>query len=142
MKKLILLVVFTLPLMAQAQPSEGQDWWACQEVQAAGLAWEGGNWVATGFEVSKRFLLVADGEGLTQHSVSRAMDVNLDSVICTSDNAQGQTFCICKLTGKSLGFDRRTGMGAMGNIFGALWEPVQNDYRDSLDVAPFECVKG
>ena len=75
MKKIWTLILLVTPFMSQAQPPEGQDWWACQSVQAAGLVWEGGNWVATGFEVSGRFLLVADGEGLTQHSVSRAMDV-------------------------------------------------------------------
>ena len=67
MKKLIVLIICNLPLMGQAQPSEGQDWWACQSVASSGLTYEGGQWKPQNFAHNKRFILIGEGDGVTQY---------------------------------------------------------------------------
>ena len=136
MKKLILLVVFTLPLIAQAQPPEGQDWWACQSIEKAGLNFEDGRWMPKKFKPDRRFILIAGDEGITKASASKAMDANEWGVFCSSSNVDGDIFCISHWVGVSLAFDKDTGKGAMSNILGGIYN------SDSLSVEPFECVKG
>lgn len=139
MKKLILLVALALPLMGQAQPSEGQDWWACQAVQSAGLSWEDGRWEAARFRADNRFILVARGNGITTESAAKAMETNVGGVTCSSPNSAGHVYCISNWVGTSLVFGTRTGNGAIAEILGGASD---GDTKDTLSVDPFECVKG
>ena len=145
MKKLILLIAMTLPLMGQAQPPEGAEWWACQAVASAGLNWEDRQWQPARFKPNKRFILVAGDDGVSKASVAKALGMPSGGeigLICSSDNIANDTFCINNWTGQSFGFRPLTGKGALGGMTGAMMEPEDNGYRDSNYVTPFECVKG
>ena len=74
MKKLIALLAVTLPLVGQAEPPEGQDWWACQSVAAGGLIWEKPSWRATRFNHDFRFILIGVNNTITEASAAKAMD--------------------------------------------------------------------
>ena len=142
MKKLIALLAVALPLVGQAQPPEGKEWWACQSVESGGLIWENGRWRATLFNHDERFVLIAEGGGLTKASVAKAMDSPETALICSYENVQGNTFCVSRWTGISFAFNPETGLGAMGGILGAIYEPSADGLRDSMSVTPFECAKG
>ena len=135
MKKLILLVVFTLPLMAQAQPPEGQDWWACQSIASAGLIYELGKWEATGFISEQKFILIADGDSLSTSSVLKA---GIEPKPKCRVSTLGKISCTDTLGG-SLLFNKALGRGAISQIYGGASD---GDTRDTLSVTPFECTKG
>ena len=142
MKKLVALLAVALPLMGQAQPPEGQDWWACQSVEYGGLKWENGKWKGTLFNHDKRFVLIAEDGGLKKSSVAKAMDAYPEELICSNQNVAGHIFCLSEWTGDSFGFDPQTGNGSIGGILGAVLEPSANGSRDTLGVTAFECAKG
>jgi len=137
MRLLISLLAILLPLSASAQPPEGQDWWACQSVESAGLNWEYRQWKATTFNHDERFILIAEGDGLQKESVAKAMGSSVASIECSGWHG---TFCI-DVVGQSFGFMPDTGNGAMTSIFGGVQASGRED-RDSLIVTPFECTKG
>ena len=138
MKKLILLVAFTLPLMAQAQPPEGQDWWACQSVASSGLAYEGGQWKPANFSHNERFILIGEGAGVTKASAAKALGTPEGAVNCQL-NPYGEFFCFTSLTGLSFGFSTKTENGAIGRILGGV---ADGEERDTMHVLSFMCTKG
>ena len=137
MKKLILLVVFTLPLMAQAQPPEGQDWWACQSVQNAGLIYQSGAWESVYFSDELKFVLIADVSSLTTESVYKAGITT--KAECRANPFTLGTVSCTDISGGHLFFDKRLGRGAISHIYGGA---MDGDVRDTLSVTPFECAKG
>jgi hypothetical protein len=137
MKKLIALLAFTLPLVGQAQPPEGQDWWACQSVKAGGLHWKNGQWKTTGFNHDDRFILISQGQSITLESAAKAMDVG--EVSC-SVSYSGKVTCVGK-TGTTLMFSPETGNGGISELMGAVGSS-DDQYRDTLSVLAFECAKG
>ena len=138
MRLLIYLLAILLPLSASAQPPEGQDWWACQSVESAGLDWENRQWKTTRFNHSDRFILIAEGDGLQKLSVAKAMGTSTDTIGCTEEVF---TYCIDEFLGKSFAFHSGNGQGTIANIFGGV-QSSDRDQRDSLTVTPFECTKG
>ena len=137
MKKLILLVVFTLPLMGQAQPPEGQDWWACQSVESAGLHFEDGKWKLTWFNHDDRFILIGDETNLvTVDSVGKIFKTQPQYIECGVESSR--VSCI-SVFGESFMFDIQTARGGTSNLTGSTVAGVR---RDTIDVTPFECAKG
>ena len=108
MKKLILLVAFTLPLMAQAQPPEGKDWWACQSVKAGGLHWNNGQWKSTGFHHDERFILIGDDENVvTLESVGKVFGTRPDQIVCRLIFHASRVSCISEFS-ETFVFDSTT----------------------------------
>ena len=139
MKKLILLIALTLPLMGQAQPPEGQDWWACQSVEAGGLIWKNGQWESTGFKHDDRFILIGDtGNIVTVESVGKIFGTKVEDIACVVGLRRDKVSCISEY-GETFIFSRETNQGATGHIYGAI--NAGND-RDTVTVQPFECAKG
>lgn len=134
MKKLIALLAVALPLVGQAQPSEGQDWWACQTVENAGLIYRSGKWESTYFSGELKFILISDGNSLTTESVYKA-GITVDAE-CRSDF---DTVTCFDMAGGQLIFDTTLAQGAISQIYGGL---QGGDDRDTLHVKPFECAKG
>lgn len=139
MKKLIALLAVNLPLAGQAQPPEGQDWWACQSVKAGGLSWENQQWNSATFAHSKRFILIADGDGLTPESIVKATGAIGSEFAECVDEGVG-IYCITAL-GTSFGFNPATETGVITEIAGGVVGPMF-DTRDTVSVMPFECAKG
>ena len=137
MKKLILLVVFTLPLMAQAQPPEGQDWWACQSVESAGVRFKDGKWEITRFNHDERFVLIGDETNLvTLDSVGKVFGTSPEDINCEA--WQNQVSC-ASIFGESFMFNIETARGCQVRLLGST---DADDKRDSVYVEPFECIKG
>ena len=142
MRLLISLITILLPLSASAQPPEGQDWWACQSVESAGLNWEDRQWKTTRFKSNERFILIAEGDGLQKESVAKAMGTSTGAIECPE--AMGLeffTYCIDEYMGTSFAFHSKNGQGTIATIFGGVQSSDRDD-RDSLTVMPFECTKG
>ena len=139
MKKLIALLAFTLPLVGQAQPPEGQDWWACQSVAAAGLIREDNGWKTAAFNHDARFTLIADGDGLSTESAAMALDVlhDVGRVSCEVDGLD--VFCVSNLVGTSLTFRQDTGRGAIAETLSAA---QRANSGTAVSVTAFECAKG
>ena len=137
MKKLIALLAVTLPLVGQAQPPEGQDWWACQSVKAGGLHWENGQWRSTGFNHDNRFILISDGDNITVESASKAMS---STDVSCNVNWKSRITCVGGF-GTTMLFSPESGNGAISELLGGV---VSSDeqYRDTLSVLAFECAKG
>ena len=134
MKKLIALLAVALPLMGQAQPPEGQDWWACQSVENAGLVYRSGKLESTYFSDEHKFILVADGNSLKKGSLPDLLEMGVE---CRSNFFEA-VVCSDELGG-SLIFSPVTGQGAISTIFGGV---MVGDKKDTLHVTPFECAKG
>lgn len=141
MRLLIPFLTILLPLSASAQPPEGQDWWACQSLASAGLGWKDQQWKTEGYNHNERFILIAEGDGLSKESVVKAMGSSERSIECRVETVN--TYCFNFGSGTSFGFNPNTRAGAIGQIFGGIhiFEPG-TDYRDSMLVVPFECVQG
>lgn len=138
MKKFIALLAVTLPLMGQAQPSEGQDWWACQSVEVGGLIWEKPSWRATRFKHDDRFILIGGSNTITEASAAKAMSA-IDVRCRLADS--GKTFCMSFTLGTALSFNPATGNGAIAEIIGGTGSSLSEE-RDTLSTMAFECAKG
>ena len=140
MKKLILLIGLTLPLMGQAQPPEGQDWWACQSVESGGLIWKNGQWKSTGFNHDERFILIGDEENIvTLESIAKAIGAFPDWLVCNLWPRANTVSCISR-SSETFVFDSAAAKGATGNMFGSMM--LMKDYKDTLNITVFECAKG
>ena len=140
MRLLISLLTILLPLSASAQPPEGQDWWACQSVESAGLIWKDQRWNPSSFTYDERFILIAEGDGLQKESVAKAMGVSASRLQCFAP--YGVTNCLSTIAAESFTFNPGSGEGAIGKIIGGAIHDRKKEYRDSLAVTPFECTKG
>ena len=144
MKKLIALLAIALPLVGQAQPPEGQDWWACQSVASSGLKYKSGEWQGTDFVHDARFVLIADGEkNLDTESAAKAMFVILEPEDVTCTPADLFHTIGCHSTNDavpvSMHFDKKYGNGVI--YFGdGGGKPSRTS--DSAVVTAFECAKG
>ena len=58
MKSLIAIAALLASMSVCAQRPEGQDWWACQSVAAAGLIREDNRWKTAAFNHDARFTLI------------------------------------------------------------------------------------
>ena len=138
MKKLIALLAVALPLVGQAQPPEGQDWWACQSVAVGGLIWEKPSWRATRFIHDDRFILIGVNNTITEASAAKAMTAS--DVRCGLANS-GRTYCMSFSLGTALSFNPATGNGAIAEIIGGTGSGLAEE-RDTLSTMAFECAKG
>ena len=75
MKSLVAIAALLASMAVCAQRPEGEDWWACQSVAAAGLIREDSRWKTAAFNHDARFTLIADGDGLSTESAAMALDV-------------------------------------------------------------------
>jgi hypothetical protein len=139
MRNLLLLLVLIAAQVANAQLLSAVDKWECQSTARAGLIWDAEEWKATGFKHSERFTLIPEGDSISVSSVASAMGVELLGVNCTQDNEARRTFCLSRWVAASFAFDPKVGRGAIAFILGAA--SGDDDYRDSVDITPFECVK-
>lgn len=140
MKKLIALLAVTLPLVGQAQPPEGQDWWACQHVEAVGMRFDEGVTRPLFFEPDGPFVLVLseDGKSLTNETGANAMG-RLSATCDPSDNL------ILTCTSpyySTLHFNKKLGYGAVVNMYGAVTKAVKPNPRNDSVLSYFECAKG
>jgi hypothetical protein len=132
MPRIIALIVLVLGsglVVAGKQPL------ACQYIEAAGLIWENGRWNRSGFSLLPPFILVMNGDVLTQESVAEALFSLPDQVGCR--NVSPQVSCTTG-AGAYLFFDPRTNRGGTSYLIGAT---VDGADRDTLSVAPFTCQK-
>ena len=139
MKTIWTLIFLVTPWMAQAQPPEDKDWWACQSVENSGAIWEGGQWKPRTFKLNDRFILIGEGAGVTKASVTKVLGVKESDLECQPAILYGETYCFVWLTGTSFGFSAKTGNGAIGRIYGGLDDGAK---RDTINVKAFECAKG
>ena len=139
MKKIWTLILLVTPFMSQAQPPEGQDWWACQSVAAAGLIREDNGWKTAAFNHDARFTLIADGDGLSTESAAMALDVlhDVGRVSCEVDGLD--VFCVSNLVGTSLTFRQDTGRGAIAETLSGA---QRANSGTAVSVTAFECAKG
>ena len=139
MKSLIAIAALLASMSVCAQRPEGQDWWACQSVAAAGLIREDTGWKTATFNHDARFTLIADGDGLSTESAAMALDVlhDVGRVSCEVDGED--IFCISNLVGTSLTFRQDTGRGAIAETLDAA---QRGNSGTAVSIIAFECAKG
>ena len=138
MKSLIAIAALLASMSVCAQRPEGQDWWACQSVAAAGLIREDNLWKTAAFNHDALFTLIADGDGLSTESAAMALDVlhDVGRVSCEVDGLD--IFCISNLVGTSLTFRQDTGRGAIAETLSAA---QRANSGTAVSIISFECAK-
>ena len=136
MKSLIAIAALLASMSVCAQPLEGEDWWACQSVAAAGLIREDNGWKPATFNHNARFTLIADGDGLLTESAAMALDVlhDVGRVSCEVDGED--IFCISNLVGTSLTFRQDTGRGAIAETLSGA---QRANSGTTVSITAFEC---
>ena len=148
MKKLLQGIVLTCaavaaPVMAQTVT------YACQYLETAGLNWENGRWVATGFYNKDPFILTAiDGELVppvpSDENMSNPLSFTQCSLPKQALTGEPGEIVMSKVqscsdgVGNTLLFNLENLSGAFSQMMGAV-AGRGNASKDSLTVAPFVC---
>jgi hypothetical protein len=144
---LVMLAATSTVAVAAGQP------WACQFTATGGLLWKNGQWKPSGFNTGQPFVLVQDGDVLTQKSAMTAMmgvAVGIDTremvetfyklVSCQrKDGTFGHQIFCRDPNGGALVFSPTTGQGGVSKIFGLMDNNPKR--RDTPLVSPFACQK-
>ena len=145
-----LLQGMMLTCAAVATPVTAQTvTYACQYVEAAGLIWQNGRWVATEFYKQDPFILTAiDGQLVvpetTEENISHPLflsQCNLPTEAPTGEpdeNLLSRVQSCSDKIGNTLLFSFENLNGAYSKIVGAA-AGRDNATKDSLTVAPFVC---
>lgn len=130
MKYVIGLLLASLSMFTYAQRTP----LACQVDRAAGLAWEQGKWIVSGFH-SKKFILVKEDRSLTIDSIAKALEAPSELIKCDV-NARYVT-CFDGFGG-SLLFSNTSNKGGISQLNGATSDSTSK--KDTVAVEAFTCT--
>ena len=130
MKYFIGLMLASLSMFTYAQRTP----LACQGDRAAGLAWEQGKWIVSGFN-SDKFILVKDGRSLTIDSIAKALEAPSEFVRCEVN--AGLVTCFDGFGG-SLFFSHASNKGGISQLNGATSNSASK--KDTVTVQAFTCT--
>ena len=148
MKKPLLGILLTCTVMATPVMAQTVTY-ACQYLETAGLNWENGRWVATGFYNKDPFILTAiDGELVppvpSDENMSNPLSLTQCSLPKQALTGEPGEIVMSKVqscsdgVGNTLLFNLENLSGAFSQMMGAV-AGRGNASKDSLTVAPFVC---
>jgi hypothetical protein len=127
---LVILIAWSGIAVAEKQA------YTCQYIAAAGLDWENGRWETTGFHVNPPFVLVMQGDTLTQESAAAALRTSYIAGVHCRKGVFG--IACTNMVGGYLLFDTKTALGGVAQLLGAT---LTAGDRDTVSVEPFTCQK-